>query len=237
MLRESPPLHSGKQTTYSENMDFASIVKAIAALLSLDLIPVMVDAYRAVRKLITHEYHEGLYEVFEYDAVLELLDTEGKIAVFKKRLRVKFLQDYVLAFQDYAWGDGDIFVEYKCSPGVVVDRYPEGNRWNVLISLRETKNSGDIADFYIERKVVGGFTTADEWWQVEMQNQTRWLKLSVIFPPGRHCERPALVEKQRNRTTPLDSTHLTDLPDGRQMLTWETHKPKRFESYLLKWHW
>ena len=190
-----------------------------------------------MRQLVEHESHEGLYEVLEFDAVLELLDPEGKTAIFKKRQRIKFLQDYVLAFQDYAWGEGDIFVDYKCSPGVVVDRYQEGDRWNVLISLRATKNSGDVEDFFIERRVTGGFTKNEEWWQSEMQNQIRWLKLSVIFPPERHCKHAVLVERHRNSTTPLDSTCLTDLPDGRQILTWETHKPKRFESYMLKWQW
>ena len=142
-------------------MDPAAILKTISGLLSLDLIPVMVDLYRSVRELITHEYHEGLYEILEYDAVLELLDPEGKTAMFKKRQRVKFLQDYVLAFQDYVLGEGDMMGNYKCSPGVVVDRDQEGNRWNVLISLRETKNSGDVEDFYIERRVTEGFTKAD----------------------------------------------------------------------------
>ena len=51
----------------------------------------------------------------------------------------------LLAFEPQ--GDGDIFVDYKCSPGVLVDR------WNVLISLRETKNAGDVTNFYIERTV------------------------------------------------------------------------------------
>ena len=43
-----------------------------------------------------------------------------------------------------------MFGEYKCLPGVEVDRYQEGDRWNILISLRETKSSGDIEDFYID---------------------------------------------------------------------------------------
>src|SRR5438270_1157897 len=218
-------------------MDPSSLAKTISAVLSLDLVPGLINLYRSLRQLVEHESHEGLYEVLEYDATLELEDTKGETALFKKRLRVKFLQDYVLAFQDYVWGDGDVLVDYHCSPGIVVDRYQEGNRWNVLISLRQTKSSGDIEDFYIERTVKGGFTKADEWWQAEMQNQTDWLKLSVIFPKERHPERAMLVERQRDRTTPLDTTHITDLPDGRQILSWETNKPRRFETYMLKWRW
>jgi hypothetical protein len=53
----------------------------------------------------------------------------------------------VIAFEDYAWGDGDVLAEYKCSPGFEADRYLEGDRWNILISLRETKHRGDVQDF------------------------------------------------------------------------------------------
>ena len=64
----------------------------------------------------------------------------------------------MIAFQEYARGDGEIFAEYRCAPGVVVDRYQEGDQWNVLISLRETKSAGDIQDFHTTRTIKGGFT-------------------------------------------------------------------------------
>jgi hypothetical protein len=107
------------------------------------------------------------------------LDRKGERARFHKRQRVKFLQDNILAFQDYAWGEGDIFATYRCSPGMVVDRYQEGDRWNILISLRATKGRGDIEEFTIEREVTGGFTQAEEWRQVEIRHRTRrlsWLR-------------------------------------------------------------
>jgi hypothetical protein len=37
-----------------------------------------------------------------------LEDPEGKRATFKKREKVRYLQDNVIACQDQAWGDGDI---------------------------------------------------------------------------------------------------------------------------------
>src|SRR4051794_15972944 len=97
---------------------------------------------------------------------LELLDANGQVALFKRQQKVKFLQDNIIAFQDHAWGAGDIFADYKVSKGVAVDRYQEGDRWNVLISLRETKSHGDIEDFYFERTAQNGFTKDEEWWQV-----------------------------------------------------------------------
>lgn len=79
-----------------------------------------------------------------YEPTLELLDPQGQTAVFKKRQRVKFLQDYVIAFEDYAWGQGQVLADYRCAPGQVVDRWQEGDRSTVLISLRETKHAGEV---------------------------------------------------------------------------------------------
>ena len=44
----------------------------------------------------------------------------------------------------------EIFADYSCRPGEVTDVYQEGDRYNILISLRETKAAGDIEDFYIK---------------------------------------------------------------------------------------
>jgi hypothetical protein len=175
--------------------------------------------------------------VLSYRATLELVDAKGKTAIFKKQQHIKFLQANIIAFEDYAWGDGNIFVDYKCSPGVPVDRYQEGDRWNVLISLRETKNSGDITNFYIERTVKNGFTTSEEAWQIEMRNRTRHLKMEIIFPKERRCKRALLVPRNHHRSTFLGPTHFSELPDGRQVLTWETNQIKRFETYTLRWSW
>ena len=84
----------------------------------------------------------GMYEILTYDSTLELVDTKGQTAHVKRHQKVKFLQDNIIAFQDHAWGDGDIFADYAVSPGIEVDRYQDGDRFNVLISLRDQKPRG-----------------------------------------------------------------------------------------------
>jgi len=173
----------------------------------------------------------------DYDLSLTLMDSKGKTAVFKKRQQVKFLQDHIIAFQDYVWGDGEIFKDYKCSPGKEVDRYQEGDRWNILISLRETKNNGDIEEFYIERTALNGFTQPAESLQTEIRHQTKHLKVTIIFPKSRRCQRAVLLQRSRHQSLVLGPEHFTTLPDGRQRLSWETTKIKRFEIYTIKWRW
>lgn len=202
----------------------------------LEWISVLLQLYKDVRGLLGRQFQNGLFEILEYESALELLDARGKLAHFTKRLRVKFLQDNVIAFHDYVWGDGKPLLHYRCSPGAVADRYREGTRWNVLISLRETKAAGDIEEFHIERSLRGTFTAHEAWWETSLQQPTRRAKVSIIFPKARPSTRVVLIERNRKKTTPLDA-ELNVLPDGRQRLTWESATFRRFETYTIKWNW
>ena len=70
----------------------------------IEWIVFLADLIRRLYQLWQRSRHEGMYEILEYDSVLELCDPKGKTAVFKRHQRVKFLQDDVIAFQDHAWG-------------------------------------------------------------------------------------------------------------------------------------
>src|SRR5664279_5483888 len=155
----------------------------------------------------------AMYEVLEYETKLELLDPQGKLAVYTKHQKVRFLQDNVIAYQDQAWGDGDIFADYKCSPGVPVDRYQEGYRYRILISLRQTKNRGDIEEFRIERYIKDGFMKADGSFQTNVDHRTQKLTLRVIFPSGRAPLQVLFVQQHAARTTTLGAENIRRLSD------------------------
>lgn len=143
------------------------LLELLQALLRADFLTIFVKLIlphlpRLLRQL------AGSYEVLDYETTLELFDPEGKLAKYTKHQKVQFLQDNVIAFQDQAWGDGEIFAEYKCSPGYPVDTYRDGNKYRVLISLRETKNRGDIEEFHIERTITDGFMRPTEDYQVDI---------------------------------------------------------------------
>ena len=214
-----------------------SFLRNLLPLIASDWFSMALEGWRVIRKLLSRRAQEGMYEVLNYDSVLELQDPRGEVAVFKRQQKVRFLQDNIIAYQDFAWGDGNILADYKCSPGAPVDQYQDGYRYNILISLRETKNRGDVLDFNIERTVTGGFTKPNEWRQVMLQHRTRKLRIAVIFPRERPCQRATLTERNLNRTRVLAEDHLSMLSDGRQMLAWETTKPRLFEMYTLKWQW
>ena len=171
------------------------------------------------------------------DAVLELRDAKGRTALFKRRQKVRFLQDGVTSYQYEAWGDGDPFASLKCSPGVVADRYRHGHRHVVLISLRETKNRGDVTELNLERTIRGGFTEASEWFQTELNFKTHRVRVAVVFPRNRPFRRAILIQRSRGRSQVLGESNLSRLPDGRQVLAWERRNPPVGELFTLKWDW
>lgn len=203
-------------------------------MLSLSNLKDLLDLYQNLRQRLPST---DMYEILDYESTLELCDIEGRVAIFQKRQRVKFLQNNIIAFEDYVWGDGEVIAEYKCAPGVVADRYQEGDRWNVLISLRETKHKGDITEFHIERLEKQSFTKADEWQQTEIRRRTRRLQMNIIFPQGRRCQRAILTQRRHNRVQVLGTEHFHDLPDGRQLLTWESSRVYPYDIFTLRWQW
>ena len=207
----------------------------LLSLTSLSQLTTLWDLYQT-----TQQWWQGntdMYEILDYDAELELLDGEGEKAIFRKRQKVKFLQNNIIAFEDYAWGDGNVLADYACAPGMVADRYQEGDRWNILISLRETKSKGDIVEFYMEHKVQNGFGKAEEWFQTEIRRHTHHLAMSISFPPGRRCQRAILQQRTHNRVLELGPEHFHTLPDGRQLLTWEINQARPYDIFTIRWQW
>ena len=212
----------------------------LLALLTKDTLSLARDLLAAGKDVIRHVSGlrpQGIYEVLEHDTTLELCDAEGKLAKVTRQQTVRFLQDHVVAITDYAWGDGQALAEYSCRPGVPVDVYDDGAKKTILISLRETKGRGDVLRFHIQRKIVAGFAKRQEWWETEIYHHTRRLRVAIIFPKDRPCQRAMVAQRSKNRTTALGKRHFCFLKDGRQRLTWEIRRPKLHDRYTIKWVW
>ena len=118
-----------------------------------------------------------------------------------------------------------------------MDFYEDGSRHNVLISLRETKDRGDILELWIERVVRDALLKRQEWFETEIDHLSRKLRMSIIFPKSRPCRRATVTPRSTGKTTLLAQSHFALLPDGRQKLTWETKRPKLHDLCTIKWTW
>ena len=197
-----------------------------------------INQFRVViQKWISSRSCEGMYDVLDYESLLELKDRNGKNASFKKSEKVRYLQDNIIAYQDQAWGDGRILENYCCTPGVPVDRYRLGYKTYILISLRAVKNKGDVDSFNIEWNIKEGFLIKTGFWATEISHRTRHITIKVVFPKSRPPRYVSIVEKNSQKTFLLEEAATMPLPDGRWLVTWKKHQPRLYEQYILKWEW
>jgi hypothetical protein len=126
-------------------------------------------------KLIKRIFGHGIYEVLSYEMRLDLHDANGERASYQKRQEVRYLQDHVIAFQDQAWGDGEILLHYRCSPGNAVDRYRLGHKTLTLISLRKIQKRGAKDTLKIDWDMKNTFITPVEEWATSISHRMRKL--------------------------------------------------------------
>jgi len=191
----------------------------------------------AGRKALRSFAAEGMYEVLEYESTLELCDKRGEHARVHKREKVRYLQDHIIAYQDQAWGDGEILVNYRCSPGTPVDRYRPGKQTYILISLREVKNTGDLDEFNMTWEMRRSFLRPKELWAAAINHRMQRFKIQVIFPRARPPLRASLTEETTRKAYLLGPDARIQLPDGRWLVFWETSQPRLHETYGLAWEW
>ena len=223
---------SAKLVTSSKNLS-----EIITMSLGLPWFEIAGELWKIGRKLMRGLSNEGMYEVLEYESTLELHDRRGKKATFTKRMKVRYLQDNIIAFQDFAWGDGDILLNYRTSRGKAVDRYKSGYKTYILLSLQEVKNRGDVDEFNISWDIREGFLKSDGYWATDIRHRMKQTKVNIIFPRSRPAQQLLLEETNRRRTRVLGREFQKRLADGRWQITWEMKNPKLYELYTIRWDW
>lgn len=187
--------------------------------------------------LVKTRSRKGLYEVINYDAALEIKDKKGERAEVNKYESIRYLQDNIFAFQDQAWGDGKILVNYRSSIGKPVDIYRLGNKHLILISLRQIKNRGDVDEFRFSWNIRQGFLKNSGFWATEISHPTERITIRVVFPKTRPPQKAFIIEKNNQRSIPLGREYFLALPNGHSEITWSCNKPTLYEQYILNWEW
>ncbi len=215
----------------------ASWPKIIAMAFGLPWFEIIGQLWKIGRKIIRGLANEGIYEVLDYKCALELLDTEGKNARVQKREKVRYLQDNIIAYQDQAWGDGKILIDYRCSPGFPTDKYKIDPKTYILISLRAVRNKGDIDNFNITWKMQKGFLKNARFWGTSINHKTKAATVRIVFPKGRPPLKVSVFESNIQKSYVLGKDAYKKLRDGRYMVVWKNTKPRLYENYVINWEW
>ena len=209
----------------------------VTNILSSSWVDKFAATWQIMRKVIPGSSSEGIYEVLNYESTLEIHDVKGIRATFNKQKKIRYLQDNIIAYQDHAWGDGNILLNYHTSRGRPVDRYRSGFKTYILLSLREVKNKGDIDEFNIQWNIRQGFLKEDGFWGTDISHRTKHIKVNVIFPKSRPPLHLSFEENNPKRSHILSRETQKLLPDGRWSVTFEKNNPKLYELYVLRWLW
>lgn len=178
---------------------------------------------------------QPLYEVLDYQAVLELLDTEGRDAIYTRRQTVRFLQDQVTGWYDYGWGNGIAFAEHEVSPGSIIERRLLGSHHRSRIELSEPKAKGDVLTFTISRSIKNGLVSPSaHWLEAELYHNAYHVSLRVLMPASRLVQDARLVSLGTPQPKRLA---VRREPDGRQSVAYTVPRPTVGERYTLLWDW
>lgn len=124
------------------------------------------------------------YENLSYDAHLEIKDTAGRVAVFRRTQRIRVLGDDLPFYLDRMWGDGVLTDSYAVGGGRVYDAARLRDGVGVFLTFPRRLRRGDIFEFTTSRRIVGAFSDDHSYWDLTMNAPTRLLTLRVSAPPG-----------------------------------------------------
>ena len=84
---------------FSEPFDTSAPHPLTAYLSGSPWLEVLAELWKLGRRLWRGLTEEGMYEVLEYEATLELKDDKGKHAHFHKRQKVRYLQSNIISYR------------------------------------------------------------------------------------------------------------------------------------------
>jgi hypothetical protein len=213
----------------------ANLISAIFT--NLPWSKIMADIWKSFQRNLKELTSQGIYQVQKYEMHLTLHDPKGERASYQKQQKVRYLQNNVIAFHDQAWGDGEFLLNFRCSPGIAVDRYRIGNKTLTLISLRHIRNRGERDELNIEWDLKNSFTNEIEEWTTTVSHRTQKLLINIQFPQKRPPQKLWLIENNRRKQTELGKNHVQQTANGDWKFSWCKKKPRLYEDYIIRWQW
>jgi hypothetical protein len=168
------------------------------------------------------------YETISFHGRLEILDKENRVAVFRRRQRIRFLEDGVTEFIDRVWGEGVLFAGYEARSMSILESIPTRRGYAVLLALPRMFARGETFDIITERRIVGGFIDQQAYWESAMAAPTEALTIDVRGPAGLILARPEIVAPARGEM---------DLRQRRRSLRFQVRQPALYIPYKLEWSW
>lgn len=184
------------------------------------------------KKSVTNDY-EGAHSLTPFETIsfrgrVDVLDRDRQVAVFRRKQRIRFLENNVAVFFDRVWGEGVLFANYQAKGLRIIDAFQASKGYIVALSLPKRFKRGDVFDIETERRIVGAFYKDQGYWDSAMSAPTKLLSIDIVTPPGVGIRAPDIVAPTRDG---IDADH------QRQRLRLRAKGPQTHVSYSLRWAW
>jgi hypothetical protein len=166
------------------------------------------------------------YETIDFDTRLEVMDRQWRSARYIRRQRIRFRQDGVATFLDFAWGDGVLFAYYHSPANRIIDTIPTRKGYVVVLGLSRTFYKGETLDVMIERKVVGPFFDELNFWESLFRVPTQRFTLDIVAPSGASF---------RDAEVALPPDQRFDAGVRGRMFQLRVNRPSAHAPYRLSW--
>jgi hypothetical protein len=133
------------------------------------------------------------YENVDFAATIEVLDQNWTAARYTRKQRIRFNEDGVTTFFDFAWGEGVLFANYNPHSMRIIDAFPARKGYIVALALPRKFYKGEVFEVVVERKVVGAFFDELNYWESTPRTPTGKLAVDIIAPRGAGFRSPELV--------------------------------------------
>lgn len=174
------------------------------------------------------------YETERLSLCLRIHDVRGERAELERVQEIRFRATEAGVIRDVAWGEGELVGRYAASGGKLLSVRREGARRVLLVGLSHAASRGERATVRSRRVIVRGLSRSEEYLEAQVERPTNRLSVSVQFPHGRAPRQAQLVTSPPG---PVEHIPIQYEPDGRALLSWETHRPLTWRFYRLTWIW
>lgn len=168
------------------------------------------------------------FETIKFSGRVEIIDHRGRVARFRRRQRIRFLEDGVTVFFDRIWGEGVILAGYNAGQMKMIEAIPTRKGYVIALALPRAFNRGEQFDIETERRIVGAFIYDWGYWDSAMGAPTDLLTIDVRTPVGMDMRHPDIIAPARGDM---------DASASRRHLTFRVNKPALDIPYKLRWDW
>jgi nucleoside phosphorylase len=177
------------------------------------------------------------FDLLHYSVAIQILDDEGKRALYEKRSRIRVANRRARSYADDLYSEGRI-EGVSAIPGRADHVIVDGRRYLVLTRFDEELEYGRELDRVLRCEFVDSFIGEQNYWLFTPPSPTDYLEISIRFPKTRLCQSYQGFLWEDDREVP-HKPGPNAKRQGKKVseIHWRIERPQLQGRYKLIWWW